>query len=70
VTWHVRTIREICQDELGRELAQRYLSELQALHGHSKAGFFNLLQGELQSFQSDKSCPDKLGTFAPRAAKP
>lgn len=28
VTWRVKTIREICQDELDRELAQRYLSEL------------------------------------------
>lgn len=53
VTWHVRTIREICQDELGKELAQRYLSELQVLHGSSKASFFSVLQSELQTLQSD-----------------
>ena len=57
VSWHVGTIREICQGELGRELAQKYLSELQALHGNSKEGFLNALQSELQTLKSDKSRP-------------
>lgn len=55
VTWHVRTIREICQDELGRELAQRYLNELQTLHSTSRAGFLDTLQRELETLQSDVS---------------
>lgn len=58
VTWHVRTIREMCQDELGRELAQKYLSELQALHGASKAGFLTMLQSQLQGLQSVVHPPD------------
>lgn len=53
VTWHVRTIREICQGELGRELVHRYLDELQALHGSSREGFFAALQSQLQTLQSD-----------------
>lgn len=53
VTWHVRAIREICQEELGRELAQRYLTELRTLHGNSKAGFFDVLQNELQTLQPE-----------------
>lgn len=30
VSWFVRTIRDICQEEMGREIARRYLGELQA----------------------------------------
>lgn len=57
VIWNVKTIREICQDDLGRELAQRYLSELQSLHSSSKAGFFSILQNELQNLQADSCSP-------------
>lgn len=41
-TWHVRTICEVCQEELGRELAQRCLAKLSTL-GNSKAGFWDML---------------------------
>lgn len=59
VTWHVRTIREICQDELGRELAQRYLRELQDLHRSSREGFFTMLQSQLQTLQTDVGPPQR-----------
>ncbi len=36
VTWNVRTIHELCQEELGRELAQKCLAELSTLAGSSK----------------------------------
>lgn len=48
ILWHVRTIREVCQEELGRELAQRCLAELSTLAGKSKAGFWDALQQQLQ----------------------
>lgn len=48
VSWHVRTIREMCQEELGRELAQRCLVELSTLAGNSKAGFWSVLQQQMQ----------------------
>lgn len=50
LTWHVGTIQEICQDELGRELAQRYVSELQALQQSKKAGLITILQGNSNTF--------------------
>lgn len=65
VTWHVRTIREICQGELGKELAQRYISELQALHGASRSGFFTVLQSQLQSLQSDMVPPQGNEVHSP-----
>ncbi|KAJ8007900.1 hypothetical protein DPEC_G00098980 [Dallia pectoralis] len=49
VTWCVKTVRELCQEELGRELAQKCLAELSSLAEISKAGFWGALQGELQS---------------------
>lgn len=58
VTWHVRIIREISQDKLGRELVQRYLNELHTVRGSTKAGFFNMLQSELENLQSDMYPPD------------
>lgn len=54
ITWHVRTIRELCQEELGRELAQSCLAELSALAGKSKAGFWDTLQ---QQFQAQSASP-------------
>lgn len=59
VTWHARTIREICQGELGRELAHRYLSELQALPWTSREGSFTTLQSQLQNLQSDIEPPQE-----------
>ncbi|XP_076829405.1 zinc finger CCHC domain-containing protein 18-like [Brachyhypopomus gauderio] len=53
ITWHVKTIREMCQEELGRELAQRCLAELSTLAGRSKAGFWHMLQRELGPVQPD-----------------
>ena len=65
IIWHVKTIREICQEDLGRELAQRYLTELQALHGNSRAGFFTVLQSELQTLQSDTLSPPSREIHSP-----
>lgn len=48
VMWSVRTIRDVCQEEIGRELARRYLDELEAVAGSSRAGFLSILQSELQ----------------------
>ncbi|KAK7893154.1 hypothetical protein WMY93_022306 [Mugilogobius chulae] len=62
VTWSVRTIRELCQEELGREMAQKCLAELSSLAGISKAGFWDVLQGELQSAQSDLAPPQSPDT--------
>ncbi|CAL9697932.1 unnamed protein product [Knipowitschia caucasica] len=61
VTWCVRTIRELCQEELGRELAQKCLAELGSLTGISRAGFWDALQSELQS-QSDIAPPQSPDT--------
>ena len=52
VLWFVRTIRDVCQEEMGREIARRYLSELQSVAGSGRAGFLSVLQGELQGTQS------------------
>ncbi|KAK7882180.1 hypothetical protein WMY93_028354 [Mugilogobius chulae] len=62
VTWSVRTIRELCQEELGREMAQKCLAELSSLAGISKAGFWDVLQSELQSAQSDLAPPQSPDT--------
>lgn len=51
VTWCVKTVRALCQEELGRELAQKCLAELSSLAEISKAGFWEALQNELQSAQ-------------------
>lgn len=59
VTWHVRTVREICQGELGRELAHRYLDELRVLHLGSREGFFAALQSQLQNLKSDIEPPQE-----------
>lgn len=48
VIWHVRTIREMCQEDLGRELALKCLAELSTLAGNSKAGFWDALQQGMQ----------------------
>ncbi|XP_075306240.1 zinc finger CCHC domain-containing protein 18-like [Odontesthes bonariensis] len=57
ISWHVKTIREVCQEELGRELAQKCLAELSTLAGSSKAGFWNVLQRELEPVPRDPVPP-------------
>ncbi|KAK0134621.1 Paraneoplastic antigen Ma1 [Merluccius polli] len=52
VSWVARTIRDVCQEEMGREIANRYLSELQSVAGSGRAGFLSVLQRELQGDQS------------------
>lgn len=47
--WSVRTIRDITQGELGKEMARRYLSELQVMGGSVQAGFLSFLQKEFQA---------------------
>ncbi|XP_077051656.1 paraneoplastic antigen Ma3 homolog [Siphateles boraxobius] len=51
MTWHVRIVRDLCQQRLGRELALRYLDELNAISGSGRAGFLLAFQNELQSIQ-------------------
>lgn len=51
VSWFARTIRDVCQEEMGREIARRYLGELEAVAGSGRAGFLSVLQGELQGTQ-------------------
>lgn len=55
VTWSARTIRDICQEEIGKEIARRYLSELESVAGSGKAGFLSVLQSELQESR-DTTC--------------
>ena len=52
VVWSVRTIRDICQEEIGKDIARRCLDELKAVAGSSKAGFLSILQRELQESQA------------------
>lgn len=46
--WSARTVRDITQEELGRQMALRYLKELKVMGGSGKAGFLSFLQSELQ----------------------
>lgn len=62
VTWYVKTIREVCQEELGRELAQRCLAELSSLAGTSKISFWDALQPERQKAQPDFVLPSSPDT--------
>lgn len=62
VSWNVRTIREVCQEELGKELAQKCLAELSTLAGKSKAGFWAMLQSEMQQAQFDLGPPPSPDT--------
>ena len=62
VTWHVRTIREMCQEELGRELALKCLAELSTLAGNSKAGFWDALQHGMQHVHPDLFPPQSPDT--------
>ena len=62
LTWHVRSIREVCQEDLGRELARRCLAELSTLAGKSKAGFWDMLQHDLQHVQPDSAPPQSPDT--------
>lgn len=39
MTWHVRTVRDLHQQRLGRELALRHLDELNAIPGSGRAEF-------------------------------
>ena len=52
VSWFARTIRDVCQEEMGREIARRYLGELKSCAGSGRAGFLSVLQAELQETQS------------------
>ncbi|XP_028295989.1 paraneoplastic antigen Ma3 homolog [Gouania willdenowi] len=62
VTWCVRTIRELSQEELGREMAQKCLAELSSLTRISRAGFWDALQSELQRGQPDIAPPQSPDT--------
>ena len=59
--WSVRTIRDVCQEEMGRELGRRYLSELKLVTGSGKAGFLSVLTSELlgnQDTTQNDNTPD------------
>lgn len=47
--WFCKTIRDITQEEIGREMARRYLKELELIGGSSKSGFLSFFQSELQT---------------------
>ncbi|KAI2644375.1 Modulator of apoptosis 1 [Labeo rohita] len=55
VAWHVRTVRDMSQEKLGRGLAQRYLDELSTIPGSGRAAFLLALQKELQRVQLHSS---------------
>lgn len=55
VVWSVRTIRDVCQEEMGREIPRKYLDELSSVAGSSRAGFLSILQSELQRGQDATS---------------
>lgn len=44
-----KTVRDITQGEIGKEVARRYLKELEVLGHSGKAGFLSFLQSELQA---------------------
>lgn len=46
--WFSRTIRDIVQEKAGKELARRYLSELEFIGGSGRASFLSFLQSEAQ----------------------
>lgn len=49
VIWSSKTVRDITQGEMGKEVARRYLRELEVLGNSGKAGFLSFLQSELQA---------------------
>lgn len=49
VIWFSKTVRDITQGEMGKEVARRYLRELEVLGDSGKAGFLSFLQSELQA---------------------
>lgn len=51
VMWFARTIRDVCQEVVGREIACRYLDELKSVAGSGRKGFLNVLQEELHGNQ-------------------
>lgn len=55
VIWHVRTVCDMSQEKLDRELAQIYLDELNTIPGSGRAAFLLALQKELQSVQLHSS---------------
>ncbi|KAL1246956.1 hypothetical protein QQF64_034313 [Cirrhinus molitorella] len=55
VIWHVRTVCDMSQERSGRDLAQRYLDELNTLPGSGRAAFLLALQEERQSVQLHSS---------------
>lgn len=55
VTWHVRTVMNMCEEEAGKRLAQHYLNELKAVVGGNTTGFLKVLQDELQGI-NDTNC--------------
>ncbi|XP_038125367.1 zinc finger CCHC domain-containing protein 12-like [Cyprinodon tularosa] len=49
IKWYSKTIRDITQEEIGKEMARRYLRELEFMGDSGKAGFFSFLQSELHA---------------------
>ncbi|CAL9689979.1 unnamed protein product [Knipowitschia caucasica] len=47
VKWFSKTIRDITQEEFGKEIARRYLKELEVMGSSGKAAFFRFFQSEL-----------------------
>lgn len=53
--WYIRTVRDICQEDLGKELAQQYLEELSVIGGSAASGYASILERELKRIRSETS---------------
>ena len=53
--WNIRTIRGICQEEIGKDLAQQYLEGLSAIGGSATSGYATILENELKRIRSTAS---------------
>ena len=62
-SWNIRTIRDICQEDLGKELAVQYLEELSAIGGSATSGYVSILEKELKRIQSETSIGDCISTL-------
>lgn len=58
IGWSVKTIRDVAQEEVGKELARRYLEELKAVGDSGKAGFLSVIQSEVKEVRHNSEIPD------------
>lgn len=70
VTWHVKTVRAMYEEGVGRRLAKRYLDELETVSGNSRAGFLRALQNELQGSKDTDYTPPTTSSVPSVTATP